>query len=223
MKPAPDGIRRRVGSIRLRQKRAHLLGHIGKRGIRVFAALTDRSHLVADNLTDLNAVFTGPREPGASKGRPEHARVPIRMLLVEPGEMVLVDGKRIGWHVAGVGYDDALAFRAWPAPFADPARCPDGRPCAGSGRCRSCSLYPSHRAPLRRIGPTRAHAAASRAFRPAHAGLPPQRRCGSGWSRSGSTARGWPPWPRSRVPTAREIVLPPSPGAACAYGRPARR
>ncbi|MEY9431269.1 hypothetical protein ABH975_006584 [Bradyrhizobium ottawaense] len=69
----------------------------------------------------------------------------------------------------------------------------------------------------------RAHAAASCAFRPARAGLPSQRRCGSGWSRSGSTARGWPPWPRSMVPTARESVLPPSPGAACAYGRPARR
>ena len=68
----------------------------------------------------------------------------------------------------------------------------------------------------------RAHAAASRAFRPA-AGLPPQRRCGSGWSRSGSTGHVWPPWPQSAVPTARESVLPPSPGAACAYGRPARR
>jgi len=32
-------------------------------------------------------------------------------------------------------------------------------PCAGSGRCRSCSLHPSHRATaLRRIGPTAARA-----------------------------------------------------------------
>jgi len=84
--------------------------------------------------------------------------------------------------------------RPWPVPFADPARCPDGRPCA-----------------------------ASRAFRPADASLPWQRRCGSGWSRSGSTARVWPSWPRSTVPTARESVLLPSPGAACAYGRQARR
>ncbi|MEY9590608.1 hypothetical protein ABIA06_002899 [Bradyrhizobium yuanmingense] len=68
-----------------------------------------------------------------------------------------------------------------------------------------------------------AHAAASRAFRPAHVGLLLQRRCGSGWSRSGSTARGWPPWPRSTVPRARESVLSLSPDPACAYGRPARR
>lgn len=68
-----------------------------------------------------------------------------------------------------------------------------------------------------------AQAAASGAFRPTHAGLPLQRRCGSGWSKSGSTARGSPPSPRSTVPTARESILPPSPGAACAYGRPTRR
>ncbi|SCB45685.1 hypothetical protein GA0061098_101190 [Bradyrhizobium shewense] len=45
-------------------------------------------------------------------------------------------------------------LRPWPGPRADPARCPDGRPCAGPGRRRSCSLHPSHRATaLRRIGP----------------------------------------------------------------------
>ncbi len=52
-----------------------------------------------------------------------------------------------------------LQRRPCPAPFADPARSPDGRPRAGLGRCRSCSLHSSHRARmLRRIGPTAARA-----------------------------------------------------------------
>lgn len=46
--------------------------------------------------------------------------------------------------------------RAWPAPFAHPARCPDSRPCTGSGRCRSRSLRRA--TALRRIGATAAGA-----------------------------------------------------------------
>lgn len=73
------------------------------------------------------------------------------------------------------------------------------------------------------VGPRqRVHAAANHAFRPANAGLPSQSRCGTGRPRSGSTARRWPPWPRSRISTAPESALAPSPAAACAYSRPAR-
>jgi len=60
-------------------------------------------------------------------------------------------------------------------------------------------------------------------FRPANAGLAPEGRFGSEWPRSGSTARTSPPWPRLTIPTAPESTLPPSPGTACAYSRPARR
>lgn len=161
-------------------------------------------------------------------------RVPPFMELISSGaRMVLPSSEAPGRSASGptrsmrVFETDVLPLAATvPAPFADPARYPDGRPYAGSGRCRSCSLHPSHRPmALRRIGPTAAPARRRlpSAFRPAHAGLPPQRRCGSGWSRSGNTARAEPPWPRSTVPTARESVLPPSPGAACACGRPVRR